>query len=74
VVAGNDALRARQAWDSTVQRMSEEAQRVVSALENIPAGTTVRTPLELPVDMLRDLEAGLVKVRLGLEQTGDLVL
>ena len=73
VVRGDDDSRARAAWDAVVQRTAEEAQRVLDALENLPAGDLVRKPDTMPLEEMREVEGNLTKLRVILEQTGDLV-
>lgn len=73
VSRGDDDSRARLAWDAVVQRTSEEAQRLLDALEGLPAGDLVRKVDTMPLEEMREVEGSLTKLRVILEQTGDLV-
>ncbi len=73
VVRGDDDTRARAAWDAVLQRTAEEAQRISHALELLPAGDVVRKVDTIPLEEMRQAEQELTKLRVFLEQTGDLV-
>lgn len=70
----DDDARARSAWDSTLQRAAEEAQRILTALEGLPAGSASAIPAELPLQQLREVEHKLNELRVVLEQAGDTAL
>lgn len=74
VVRGDDIVRMRMMWSSTLQRMSEELQRMMAVLEVLPSGEHVRKPDLLPQQQMRETEQELTRLRVFLEQTGDMVL
>lgn len=66
-----EGYQARAAWDATIARLSEEAQRVLTALEGAPAGDTIRRLKDMPLETLQQVEAKMTELRVVLEQTVD---
>lgn len=71
-VRNDDRQRKRIAWDACAVRIQEEAERVQDAALALPQAELLGKVDEIPLPQLRNLEAGLTKLRVQLEQTRDL--
>lgn len=68
VERSGDAVTARRAYDSALQRISEEGQRIGLVLEDFPAGETVVVAATIPLEELADIELKLTGLRVRLSQ------
>ncbi len=67
--AGRDKdTRLRGAYDASVARMAEDAQRILAALEQFPAGSYFQPATDVPLGVVNGLEQQLGKLRTQVEQ------